>query len=87
MDVYKTIKHMYPNLSEDAFLLKDEGQGVFIAEWKASEAQPSIESLQEHWDNFKEEIENLFRPDPSQLEVLEQTQADLIMALMMNGVI
>lgn len=88
MDFFKTLMHMHPDLKEDEFVLKDEGNGVFIAEWNTDRlTQPSIETIKEHWERFKDEIENLFRPEPSGLEVLEQTQADLIMTLMMNGVI
>lgn len=89
MDLNATIKHMYPDLdSEKDYSLRDDGDGQYILEWNAKGIdQPSTASLIDHWERFKDEITDMFKPGPSEVEILEQTQADLIMTLMMNGVI
>jgi hypothetical protein len=90
MQLFATLAHMYPNLKidEDYILREDPDTGEnVILEWNADVEQPTTQSISEHWEQFKDEIEKLFERQPSELEILEQTQADLIMALMMNGVI
>lgn len=85
--LFNIIKHMFPNIKDEDFTLKDDGEGVYILEWKSSETQPTIEELDSYFQSHKDEILELLKPTPSQVDVLEQTQADLIMTLMMNGVI
>jgi XkdW protein len=89
--IYETLKHKYPTLEVEVdYILKDnnDGEGAKIAEWKTEAfPKPNSAELANYWNEFKDQILDLFKPAPNQIDVLEQTQADLIMTLMMGGVI
>jgi hypothetical protein len=88
MMLYETLKHKYPELEADKdYILRQEGDVMYIAKWNSAEPQPEMQDLRDYWEQFKDEIAEMFKPAPTDVQILEQTQADLIFTLMMNGVI
>ena len=85
--LYETIKHKYPDLEDGRdFVLKNDndGNGSYIAEWKTTAFPvPSLEELQTYYTTNQTSIAEMFKRPPT----TEETQADLIYTLMMNGVI
>lgn len=83
MDLYKVVKHIYPDLDEKDFVLKDDGDGPYILEWFAEITQPTHEELQTVWEQIKDiPIEK----PKTQLEILQETVDKLVLDNLMRGV-
>lgn len=85
MMLYETLKHKYPDLEDiQDYLLFNDGTSTYIAEWRNQTiAEPTMAELTTYWEQNQTSISDMFKPQPS----VEETQADLIYTLMMNGVI
>lgn len=54
MNFYKALKHLHADLEVDKdFKLKDNGKGVFIAEWNVNRLMPSDEEIVLAWEEIK----------------------------------
>jgi hypothetical protein len=85
--LYSIIRRMFPSLKDEDFSLKDDGEGAYILEWNSEHEKPTISDLEAYWAEHKDEILAELEPEPEKVDILEQTQSDLIFTLMMNGVI
>lgn len=82
MNLYESIRFIYPNIQDNEFILKNDGDGPYIADWNYSEPQPTQEELVEANAQLKPPVIPL-----SQSEQNEKDIAGLTFTLMMNGVI
>lgn len=83
MDVVKAVKHLFPNANENEdFVILNNGEGDFIAEWHIDSQQPTQEQLNIAWDQYQSnppqvplsELERLKK----QQELMQQAIDDLI---------
>lgn len=83
MDVYKTLKHLYPDLKADKdYELKQEKAEVFISKWNLDKEQPTQEEIAAAW----EEIKDISIPQPkTELEILQETVDQLVLDNLMRG--
>jgi XkdW protein len=83
--LYETLKHRFPDLEDDKdYVLRNDGNGSHIAEWKTTlYPMPTLDELQTYYTTNQTSIAEMFKRPPT----VEETQADLIYTLMMNGVI
>jgi hypothetical protein len=83
--LYETLKYRFSDLEvERDFVLRNDGNGSYIAEWKTTTyPMPTLEDLQAYYTTNQTAISEMFKRPPT----VEETQADLIYTLMMNGVI
>jgi YHS domain-containing protein len=50
VNAYLAIKHIYPDIKDDEFVLYDDGTGVIIYQWTSSLQQPSPAELEAAWE-------------------------------------
>lgn len=54
MELGVLLAYKYPNLKAGKdYLVKDDGEGAFIAKWNAEEPQPTDEELQDAWAEYE----------------------------------
>jgi hypothetical protein len=54
MDLDRVMKKMFPDFKAgEHFVLQDDGEGPYIAEWKAEVIKPSFEELQATWSDLE----------------------------------
>jgi hypothetical protein len=54
MDLDRVIKRIYPDLNAGKdFVLQDDGEGPYIAEWKVESKKPSVEELEATWSDLE----------------------------------
>ncbi len=73
MNYSSSIKHIYPHLIPGRdFFLADQGNGVYISEWKVEEPLPTDKELQAAWDAIKDLPPELTPPtDAERVDALE----------------
>lgn len=85
MDLTATIKKIYPDTVENRdFVIMDNGEGPFIAEWNLVDPQPTEDQLAAAWNDYQ--LNPPVKP-LSAFEQLQKDQADLILQLVTKGVI
>lgn len=60
MSLYHAIKHIYPDIKDDDFIVYDDGNGAVIREWLSESPKPTNEELNAAWD----EVKDMLPPDP-----------------------
>ena len=53
MNLYQAVKHLYPELSDDDFSVKDDGNGPYILNWSSVLPQPTEEELSGIWEEVE----------------------------------
>lgn len=75
MSLYHAIKHIYPELNDDDFVLYDDGSGPIIYNWSSIEERPTDEEL-----NAARKIVELKSAQMQKDEELNQACQDSILA-------
>jgi hypothetical protein len=85
MHIPSAIRQLFPDaVSTEDYLVQDDGNGAYIAEWNLTDPQPAEEELQAAWEKYQ------LNPPPvplTPLEELQKQQTDLVFDLMMKGVL
>jgi hypothetical protein len=50
IDVYRAIKHIYPDIKNEDFMLYDDGTGTVIHQWNSTLQQPTPEEIEAAWE-------------------------------------
>lgn len=48
MNLDRIIKHIYPDIQKNEYLLQDDGHGPYIKTWAGKQIKPTIEVLQKN---------------------------------------
>jgi hypothetical protein len=49
MDLYQSIKQLYPDINDEDFVLYDDGSGARILRWYSTQPQPTQDELNSAW--------------------------------------
>lgn len=85
MNIALVIKYLYPDISEDNFVVMDNGEGQFIAEWKIETSQPTEEELTIGWEQIKDTIPTeppVPKNEMEELKVRTKSLEDAVLLLM-----
>jgi hypothetical protein len=75
------IKHLFPTAVPGRdFLVKDDGDGQYIAEWNLQENIPTEAELQSAWEAYRPP-----EPPKSKVELLQETVDQLVVDNLMRG--
>ncbi|MBH0159890.1 XkdW family protein [Fictibacillus sp. 26RED30] len=53
MELFKTLKWLFPDIIEREVIIQDDGNGPYIKVWNRNEVCPSIEELELTWEEIK----------------------------------